>query len=147
MLPSAGRRAFLTTGRRGLAAFAALDQMWFLIRCASPPADPLPAARHVIVARVPGDASSEGSIMARHRIDVLVTKNSGGTLTAGKLTAARQAGIPVIMVRRPPLLMFLPVRPPPALWSGTCARPPDPDEVPRLVPPFISQLAGHLRAG
>jgi precorrin-6A/cobalt-precorrin-6A reductase len=41
--------------------------------------------------------------MTRHRIDVLVTKNSGGALSAGKLAAARQIGVPVVMIRRPPL--------------------------------------------
>lgn len=30
-----------------------------------------------------------------HAIDVLVSKNSGGPLTAGKLAAARQLGIPI----------------------------------------------------
>ncbi len=99
LLPSAGRRAFLTIGRQGLHVFAPLDQTWFLIRCATPPAGPLPAARHVIVAR-PGN---ERAIMTEHRIDVLVTKNSGGALTAGKLTAANQLGLPVVMIRRPPL--------------------------------------------
>jgi precorrin-6A/cobalt-precorrin-6A reductase len=103
LLPSAGRRAFVTTGRQGLHVFAALDQLWFLIRCASPPADPLPAARHVIVTRDHGDAGTERAIMTEHRIDVLVTKNSGGALTAGKLTAARELGLPVVMIRRPPL--------------------------------------------
>ena len=38
--------------------------------------------------------------MSEHEIDVLVTKNSGGELTAGKLAAARQLGIPVIVVAR-----------------------------------------------
>jgi precorrin-6A/cobalt-precorrin-6A reductase len=101
LLPSAGRRAFLTTGKQGLAAFAAMDQMWFLIRCASPPAGPLPAARHVIVTREPGDAGVERALMTQYRIDVLVTKNSGGPLTAGKLQAARELGLPVVMIRRP----------------------------------------------
>jgi precorrin-6A/cobalt-precorrin-6A reductase len=102
LLPSLGRRAFLTTGRQGLAAFAALDQLWFLIRCAAPPAGPLPAARQVILARGPYRADREHLLMRRHLIDVLVTKNSGGAPTAGKLTAARQLGIPVIMISRPP---------------------------------------------
>jgi len=102
-LPALGQRAFLTTGRQELAAFAALGRLWFLIRCVDPPGGPLPAARHVILARGPYDAAAEHALMREHAIDVLVTKNSGGTLTAGKLTAARQLGIPVIMVRRPQL--------------------------------------------
>jgi precorrin-6A/cobalt-precorrin-6A reductase len=102
MLPALGQRAFLTTGRQGLAAFAALDQTWFLIRCVDPPSGPLPAAREVILARGPYDAGAERELMCAHRIDVLVTKNSGGELTAGKLDAARELGLPVIMVARPP---------------------------------------------
>jgi precorrin-6A/cobalt-precorrin-6A reductase len=103
LLPSLGRRAFLTTGRQGLAAFAPLGQTWFLIRCVDPPSGPLPPARQVILARGPYDAGAELALIRGHRIDVLVTKNSGGDMTVGKLEAARELGIPVIMVRRPPL--------------------------------------------
>ncbi len=103
MLPSLGERAFLTTGRQGLAAFASLDRMWFLIRCVDPPSGPLPPAHELVLARGPYDAAAELDLMRRHRIDVLVTKNSGGPLTAGKLAAARELGLPVVMVSRPPL--------------------------------------------
>jgi precorrin-6A/cobalt-precorrin-6A reductase len=103
LLPRLGRRAFLTTGRQGLAAFASLGGLWFLIRCVDPPQGPLPAARQVILARGPYDAGAERELMTAHGIDVLVTKNSGGALTEGKLTAARELGIAVVMVRRPPL--------------------------------------------
>lgn len=102
-LPSLGRRAFLTTGRQGLASFAVPDWMWFLVRCVDPPSGPLPPGHEVILARGPYDAAAEHELMRRHRIDVLVTKNSGGDLTAGKLEAARRLRIPVLMVRRPPL--------------------------------------------
>lgn len=102
-LPALGRRAFLTTGRQGLAAFAGLDRMWFLIRCVDPPAGPMPPARQVILARGPYDAAAEQELMRAHQIDVLVTKNSGGPLTSGKLAAARALGVPVVMVRRPAL--------------------------------------------
>ena len=101
LLPALGRRVFLTTGRQGLAAFAAVDQAWFLIRCVDPPDEPLPADGQVILARGPYDAAAERALMAEHRIEVLVTKNSGGPLTAGKLDAARELGLPVVMVRRP----------------------------------------------
>jgi precorrin-6A/cobalt-precorrin-6A reductase len=101
LLPSLGQRAFLTTGRQGLAVFAALPGLWFLIRCVDPPEEPLPPAHQVILARGPYDAGAEQELMRDHGIDVLVTKNSGGGLTAGKLAAARELSVPVIMVRRP----------------------------------------------
>jgi precorrin-6A/cobalt-precorrin-6A reductase len=103
LLAGLGQRVFLTTGRQGLAAFAGLDEPWFLIRCVDPAAGPLPARHQVILARGPYDAAAEQDLMREHRIDVLVTKNSGGPLTAGKLAAARELGITVVMVSRPPL--------------------------------------------
>jgi len=101
MLPGLGTRVFLTTGRQGLAAFAGLDRLWFLIRCVDPPTGPLPGRQEVLLARGPYTAEAELALMRQFAIDVLVTKNSGGELTAGKLAAARQLGIPVVMVRRP----------------------------------------------
>ena len=41
-LPGLGDRAFLTTGRQGIAAFAAVDGCWFLARSVEPPAPPVP---------------------------------------------------------------------------------------------------------
>ncbi len=100
LLPELGSRVFLTTGRQGLAAFAALD-LWFLIRCVDPPDAPLPARSEVLLARGPYERDAERVLMRRHDIDILVTKNSGGPLTEGKLGAARDLGIPVVMVARP----------------------------------------------
>jgi precorrin-6A/cobalt-precorrin-6A reductase len=101
-LPALGERIFLTTGRSGLACFAELD-LWFLIRCVDAPDSPLPRRCQILLARGPYDAGAELTLMREHSIDMLVTKNSGGELTAGKLHAARQLGIPVIMVARPVL--------------------------------------------
>ncbi|MFE0028516.1 cobalt-precorrin-6A reductase [Amycolatopsis sp. NPDC059021] len=101
-LPALGRRVFLTSGRQGLAAFAGLDGLWFLIRCVDPPEPPLPRDHEVLLDRGPYTVDSERSLLREHRIDVLVTKDSGGTHTDAKLRAARELGLPVVVVRRPP---------------------------------------------
>ncbi|MGW0753859.1 cobalt-precorrin-6A reductase [Streptomyces sp. NPDC002587] len=101
LLPALGGRAFLTTGRMGLHTFAHLAGTWFLVRSVDPPEAPVPPRLEVLLARGPFTLDGERELLARHRIDVLVTKDSGGSATAPKLTAAREAGIPVLVVRRP----------------------------------------------
>ncbi|GGS63806.1 cobalt-precorrin-6A reductase [Streptomyces griseoviridis] len=104
LLPGLGGRVFLTTGRTGLAAFAdAPDDLWFLVRSVEPPEPPYPARTETLLDRGPFTLDGERDVLARHRIDVLVTKDSGGAATAPKLTAAREAGLPVVVVRRPPV--------------------------------------------
>ncbi|MFE9764208.1 cobalt-precorrin-6A reductase [Streptomyces sp. NPDC005808] len=103
LLPELGRRVFLTTGRLGLAAFAELPELHFLVRSVEPPEPPLPPDAEVLLARGPFTVDGEKILLREHRIDVLVTKDSGGEATAGKLAAARDLGLPVVLVRRPPL--------------------------------------------
>jgi precorrin-6A/cobalt-precorrin-6A reductase len=100
LLPELGRRVFLTTGRQGIAAFAVLDECWFLARSVEPPEPPMPRRLQVLLDRGPFDVAAERDLLRGHRIDVLVTKDSGGV--PAKLTAARDLGVPVIMVDRPP---------------------------------------------
>ncbi len=101
LLPQLGQRVFLTTGRLGLAAFAGLD-LYFLVRSVDPPEPPMPRRTEVLLARGPFTVTGETELLRTHRIDVLVTKDSGGEATAAKLVAARELGIPVVVVRRPP---------------------------------------------
>ncbi|MFF4751106.1 cobalt-precorrin-6A reductase [Streptomyces sp. NPDC002514] len=102
-LPGLGRRAFLATGRLGLAAFAHLSAVHFVVRSVEPPEPPLPPHTEVLLARGPFTVPDESALLRRHRIDVLVTKDSGGAATAAKLTAARELRLPVVVVSRPPL--------------------------------------------
>ncbi|MFE1960626.1 cobalt-precorrin-6A reductase [Streptomyces sp. NPDC059479] len=101
-LPGRRRRVFLTTGRTGLAAFAGLDGLWFLVRSVDAPEPPYPARMETVLDRGPFTFDGERELLRRHRIDTVVTKDSGGAATAPKLTAAREAGLPVVVVRRPP---------------------------------------------
>ena len=101
LLPQLGRRVFLTTGRRSLEAFAGVAGCWFLSRSVEPPSPPMPSDLAVVLDRGPFTEDGERALLAEHRIDVLVTKDSGGS--PAKLTAARDLYIPVVMVDRPPL--------------------------------------------
>ncbi|MFF4097225.1 cobalt-precorrin-6A reductase [Streptomyces sp. NPDC001834] len=112
LLPGLGGRIFLTTGRLGLAAFAAApgaDRLHFLVRSVEPPDPPLPRHTEVILDRGPYTVEGETELLRAHAVDVLVTKDSGGPATAAKLTAARHLGLPVVMVRRPPAPDGVPV--------------------------------------
>ncbi|MEU6556682.1 cobalt-precorrin-6A reductase [Streptomyces sp. NPDC046915] len=102
-LPALGRRVFLTTGRLGLSAFAHLSDLHFVVRSVEPPEPPMPPGLEVLLARGPFTVAGELRLLRGHRIDVLVTKDSGGEATAAKLTAARELGLPVVVVQRPAL--------------------------------------------
>ena len=103
LLPGLARRVFLATGPGSAAAFAPLAEIWFLLRLFAPPAAPLPLARcETLIARPPFTLAAEAALLARHRIEALVCKNSGGP-TDAKLAAARAASLPVLILRRPPL--------------------------------------------
>jgi len=96
------RRVLLTTGRNELAPFAQCRAAWFLVRTIEPP-DPLPLPRaESLLARGPFSVADEGALLDAHDIDAVVTKDSGGEATVAKLIAARERGLPVVVVDRPP---------------------------------------------
>jgi precorrin-6A/cobalt-precorrin-6A reductase len=97
------QRVLLTIGRKELAAFAAAPGNHYVVRSVDPaPPDLLPPGAEVILDRGPFNEANERRLLQEQRIDVLVTKNSGGAATEAKLRAARALGLPVIMVDRPP---------------------------------------------
>lgn len=102
MIPAAGRRVFLTSGRQGLGAFAGVEGAFFLVRCVDPPDVPLPPDHVLLLDRGPFTLDGELALIDAHGLDLLVSKDSGGEHTAAKLEAARLRGMPVIVVARPP---------------------------------------------
>jgi precorrin-6A/cobalt-precorrin-6A reductase len=98
-----GRCALLTVGAGMAAAFARAEGVRFVVRLIEPPREELPL-RHcqLVCGRGPFSLQQERLLLRQYGVDVLVCKASGGAATEAKLIAAREAGIPVIMVRRPP---------------------------------------------
>lgn len=92
---------FLTTGRRDLAAFADDDRHSFVVRTVDPPDGQLPPRSTLLLARGPYTLDGERDLMKEHGVGLLVTKDSGGSMTVAKLAAARELGVPVIVVARP----------------------------------------------
>jgi precorrin-6A/cobalt-precorrin-6A reductase len=99
---------FLTTGRKTLGAFAGLSARC-LVRSVDPPEPPLPPRATVVLARGPFTVEEELALLRAHAVEAVVTKDSGGAMTAAKLAAARTLGLPVVLVRRPPLPPGVPV--------------------------------------
>ena len=99
-LGAAPRRVFLTVGRLQAGAFRAAPQHSYLMRSIDEPGD-LPPLCEVVRARPPFLFDDELALMRDRRIEVLVSKNSGGEAAYAKIEAARVLGLPVILVRRP----------------------------------------------
>jgi precorrin-6A/cobalt-precorrin-6A reductase len=100
-----GESVFLTTGRRDLGAFAADGGHRFLVRAVDPPEaeGPVPPRMTLVLDRGPYTVEGESALMREHGVGLLVTKNSGGPMTAAKLRAAHQLAVQVVVVERPPL--------------------------------------------
>lgn len=100
----APRRVFLALGRQELGPFEAAPQHAYLVRSVDPVEPPLavPDATYLLD-RGPFREEDEAALLAKHRIDAIVAKNSGGSATYGKIAAARRLGIEVMLIRRPDL--------------------------------------------
>ena len=93
---------FLSTGAGDAQVFGRLRTVRFLVRLVDVPSTPLPLAKCVLlVARGPFAVADERRLFREHGVELLVSRNSGGTATYPKLVAARELRIPVVMLDRP----------------------------------------------
>jgi precorrin-6A/cobalt-precorrin-6A reductase len=93
-------RMLVTSGTRQLEMLAGITDATFFVRTVEPIA--LPSSRFSnLVARGPFTEAAELQLMLSHRIDWLLTKNSGGDSTRAKLDAARSLGVGVLILERP----------------------------------------------
>lgn len=102
------KRVFLAIGRQHIDGFAAQPQHNYLLRLVDPPVGPLPLPQaEVVVARGPFDVAGDTALMQEHGTEVVVAKNAGGKGAVAKIAAARELGLPVVMIDRP----AIPARP------------------------------------
>ena len=98
-----GAVALLALGRQHIAPFAASRAATFIVRSIEP-VDALgtDARTQYILSRPSGDPAVEKQFMRRHRVNHVVSRNSGGTVAYGKIAAARSLGLRVTMIGRRP---------------------------------------------
>ncbi|MFY0615709.1 MAG: cobalt-precorrin-6A reductase [Hyphomicrobiaceae bacterium] len=98
------RRILLAIGRQNLESFAAQPQHHYVLRLVDPPVTPPPLPSHTfIVSRGPFTVADDTALMLDHGIELVVAKNAGGDGASAKLEAARNLGLPVVMIARPAL--------------------------------------------
>jgi precorrin-6A/cobalt-precorrin-6A reductase len=99
-IPTIAQRVFLSIGRQELTPFVNVPQVWFLMRSIDPPDIEIPNGK-LLLDRGPFSLQQERQLLQEYQIDAIVSKNSGGDATYAKIIAARELGIPVVMVQRP----------------------------------------------
>jgi precorrin-6A/cobalt-precorrin-6A reductase len=94
-------RPLLTIGRQSLQTFLPWAERPVTARVVDPPDFTLPTSWRLLTSRGPYSYPDEQQMLIDHRIDLLITKDSGGTHTAAKLDAAADLGVGVVVIARP----------------------------------------------
>ena len=103
-------RPLLALGRQHLAPFASRPDLAAVLRMVDAP-DDLPFTAKVIVGKPSADWQEEAEVLRNLGITHVVCRNSGGAASYAKVEAARNLGLPVVMIRRA-------AAPPPPVVAG-----------------------------
>lgn len=99
-----GARVFLAIGRQYLAAFSHRHDLCFVARMIELPTMIPPFRTLQIILGKPENTEDESRFLMENRIGCIVCRNSGGKASYSKIIAARQLGLPVIMISRRPIV-------------------------------------------
>lgn len=100
-----GATVFLGTGRKTLPEYTCLDGRTLLARVIDPPERPVIAGFKgtFLIGSPPFSIAEEVALFRDKGVEWLVVKNAGGQKSRSKLDAARELGLPVVMINRPKL--------------------------------------------
>ncbi|EJN03947.1 cobalt-precorrin-6A reductase [Phyllobacterium sp. YR531] len=103
-------RVLLALGKQHISSFSKRNRVHFVVRMIDPPEVPLELVDFELELSKPGTTESETNFLIAKRISHVVCRNSGGKASYAKVKAARELGIPVIMIERPhrPTIRTLP---------------------------------------
>ncbi|MBL4806314.1 MAG: precorrin-6A/cobalt-precorrin-6A reductase [Rhodobacteraceae bacterium] len=98
---SGATKALLAVGNSRLTPFYRLANIELAVRSRNAPHPPTPPKGEIATGRGPFDLAFETENFRANQIDILVAHNAGGSGGWPKMAAARDLGLPVILIDRP----------------------------------------------